>query len=100
MVSKQSSFCPYNVGESFSFDRRVEIKSLQVEPQREKEGKWGREGEAEEEGFCQDFINTYIEWNNYARIKTKENFPELVWALQASKRKRERDQSPQSLGLQ
>lgn len=97
MVSKQSSFCPYKVGESFSLDRRVEIKSLQVEPQREKEGKWGREGEAEEEGFCQDFINMY-EWNNYARIKTKENFPELVWALQASKR--ETHQSPQSLGLQ
>lgn len=62
----------------FSLEKRVEIKYLQVESQREKERKWRREGEAKEEGFCQDFINTYVEWNNYARIKTEENFPELV----------------------
>lgn len=45
-------------------------------------------GREREEGFCQDFINTYIERNNYARIKTEENFPELVSGLQAGRRER------------
>lgn len=56
--------------------KRAEIKYRAVSSLREGERKWRREGEAEGEGFCQDFINMYIEWKLSASIQTEENFPE------------------------
>lgn len=56
--------------------KRAEIKYRAVRSLREGERKWRREGEAKGEGFCQDFINMYIEWKLSASIQTEENFPE------------------------